>query len=310
MRNRRLAIIAGLGVVELWIVGLMLRSVAGGHDAGALITSAQIGSASPAPARDGGARTIETGSAPDVVIDDEGATLTVTALTGASVAVRNRSEHGWFDHHEAPLRIEKTSGGVQILRAPGDAGIMFGSPRRELDVVVPPQARLEVRNAGAMVVSGLRADAVLHSDDGSVRVRDNRGDLRVSTDNGRIELSDVEASYVEAGSDDGRITFDRVRADRVAVSTDNGRIEVQRSRLRGGKIQTDNGRVTLGLDPHSDVLISAKTESGKISAASPLIVTGSGEEDDAPATIRVGSGSGALDVASSDGSISIRSGGM
>jgi hypothetical protein len=314
MDNRRLAIVVGLGVVELWVVGLMIRSLCGrSHDAGYSLAPAHVSAAAAVGAASAGrtAKTIETGPAPHVVIDDDQATLTVSVRPGTAVDVTEQIQFsGWMRGSGRPVTIEKTSDGVSITQPDSEDFIAFGSVRRRLDVVVPPGARLDVANAGSIKVSGLRAEATLHSGDGSIVVSDQRGALDVKTDDGRIELHDVEAPSVAVGSDNGRVTFDGVRADRVAISTDNGRIDVVRSVLRNGKIQTDNGRIRLALDPNSDVTVSAHTSSGKVVAEAPLTVVSGGDDDDAPSTIRVGNGAGRLEVGSDDGSITVAAGGV
>ncbi len=303
MRNRRWAIIAGLGVVELWILGLIVRSIAGGHSAGVM-----PGAAMSAPQPAGAMRTFQVGAAPSVVIDDEDALVNVTVRSGTTVLVDERVAHGWS--HTQALSVEQTADGVRISQASGGLGLMFGSPARRLDVVVPPQARLEVVNAGSTTLTGLRADARVHSDDGSVTVTDHRGELVVTTDNGRIELHDVIAAAVEAATDNGRISLDRVRADKVSVRSDSGRVEVSDSLLRAGKISTDDGRVELGLQAQSDVTVNAQTASGRVSAQAPLtIATAAGDDAEAPRTIRVGDGAGSLEVHSDSGSIDVRSAG-
>lgn len=316
MRNRRFAIVAGLGVVEFWIIGLIIRSVGGGHETGFSPLTAHFASAAAAQSVPGGrtTKTLETGPAPHVVIDDDAATLRVSVRPGTSVAITEQTNAGgWPRGNTRPSTIEKTDDGVRIAQADrtSNAVVMsFGSVGRRLDVVVPPGALLDVQNAGPMTVSGLRADVTLHSDDGSIAVADIRGSVRVKTDNGRVELTDVEAPSIDVGSDNGHVAFDRVRADHVAVITDNGRIDVLRSLLRGGKIQTDSGRVRLALDPRSDVTVSATASAGKVIAQAPLTAVRAADDDDAPSTIRVGSGAGRLEVGSDDGSITVLAGGV
>lgn len=313
MDNRRWAIIAGLGIIELWILGLMMRSVHGSRDAGYAMPDARVGFASPAAAAGGGRteRTLETGPAPHVTIDDDDALLTVSVRSGTTVSVtEERRVRGWVrGGSDLPLSVQRTADGVSIQQ-PGDLIVAFGSVERKLNVVVPPGTDLDVQNAGTTTLAGLRADASLHSDNGSVSVSDHRGALTVKTDNGRIELHDIAGPSVDVSSDNGRVIFDGVRTDTVAVSTDNGRIEIGRSLLRGGKIQTDNGRIRLALDPTSDVTVTAHAASGKVIAEAPLQAVRTGDDDDAPSTIRVGSGTGRLEVGSDDGSITVLAGGV
>jgi hypothetical protein len=299
--NRRWAIVAGLGIVELWIIGMMIRSVGGGPE-----------SVLGVPAAGGRtAKTLETGSAPQVVVVSGEAALTVSARPGTTVSVAEvRASGGWMQGSVRPVRIDKTSAGVRIVEPDGASAVGLGVFRRRLDVVVPPDARLEVQNAGSIRVSGLLAAATLRTDNGSIIVTDGRGALDVKTDDGRIELRDVDAPGVDVGSENGRVVFDRVRADRVAVVTDDGRVDVSRSLLRGGKIQTDAGRIRLGLDPRSDVTVSVRSAAGKVSVEPPLTVVRAGDDDNGPATIRVGNGAGALAVGSDDGSITVLAGGV
>lgn len=313
MNNRRLAIVAGLGIVELWIVGLMIRSIGGGHDSGSSTGAPNVPFASAAqnvPARQV-SRTIEAGPAPHVFIDDQNATLRVSVRLGTTVSVNEEVDvHGWVHGTRRPIVVERTADGVQIVRGDGPLDVMMGSVERRLDVVVPPASRLEVKNAGATEVSGLRAGATLRSDDGSIVVNDQRGALDVHTDDGRVELHDVEAPSVQVDSDSGRVILDRVRTDRVDATTDDGRIEVMRSLLRGGRVETKSGRVNLTLDARSDVTVSARTASGKVIAHPPLTAAGGGDDGDSPATIRIGNGGGSLQVGSDDGSITIAVGGV
>jgi hypothetical protein len=319
MSNRRLAIVAGLGVVELWIVGLMIRSFSGSSAAELPAPAMHLSVVAPAgpdmassvgPRGGRIARSFQTGTAPHVVIDDDGATLGVTVRSGSTVDVSEQTQiAGWVQGANRPATIEKTSDGVRIVRDDPGPIVSMGLIHRRLDVVVPPQTRLEVQNAGSMTIAGLRADTTLHSDDGSILVRDTRGSVTVKTDDGRIELDDVAGPTIDVASGDGRITLDHVSAGGVTIASDDGRVDVSRSLFRGGKIQTGNGRIELALDAKSDVTVNAHTSSGKVTAQAPLTAVRSGggddDDDDAPSTIRVGSGAGRLDVGSDDGSITV-----
>jgi hypothetical protein len=313
MNNRRLAIVVGLGIVEVWIVGLMIRSLGGVGREADFSRPAAHPYAAEAVAAGGGrtVKTVETGPAPHVVVDDDGAALNISVHPGTTVDVLEEGRiSGWVHGTLQPPSVVKTSDGVSITQPDGGPAVTFGLVRRRLDVVVPPAARVDVRAAASIAASGLRADATLRSEDGSIVLSDQRASVRLKTDNGRIELHDVEAPSVEASSDNGRLVLDRVRADRVAIVTDNGRIDVSRSLLRGGKIQTDSGRVRLQLDPRSDVTVTARAASGKIVADPPLTITNAGDDSDAPASIRVGNGAGRLEVGSDDGSITVLVGGV
>ncbi len=306
MPNRRLAVVAALAVVEVWIVGLMFRSIHSGPHA----ASAASGPAFPASAQAAGGplgQTLETGPAPHVVVDDESAAVNVSVRPGTTVSVTQQIRtRGWTHISDRRATIEKTADGVEIDAPAGMT--MFGSFERRLDVIVPPGARLDVQNAGSIEVAGLRREATVNSDDGRIVVRDHVGALTVKSDGGRIELIDVRGPSIDVTSDDGRIVCDRVRADAVALSTDNGSIDVSRSLLGSGKIKTDNGRIRLGLDPQSNVTVAARVAAGSVTAEAPLVALPGA--DDAPSLVRIGNGAGRLDVGSDNGSISIQMGGV
>jgi hypothetical protein len=313
MNNRRLTLVAGLGVVELWIVGMMIHSVGGGRESDfPARPPAPFAAGAGAAAAMGGqaAKTFDTGTAPHVVITDDEASVAISVRPGTTVEVReDRGLGGWVHGTVPPLSIEKTTDGLNISQPDGGVIAAFGSIRRRLDVVVPPAARIDVKAAASIAASGLRSAATLNSDNGAIILSDQRGAVTLKTDNGRIELRDVEAPSVEIGSDNGRVIFDRVRAGRVAVATEDGRIDVRQSLLSGGKIQTDSGRIRLRLDPKSNVTVSAHASSGRVVAEPPLVVVGAGDDPDTPATIRVGTGAGRLDVGSDEGSITVSAGG-
>jgi hypothetical protein len=302
MINRRLAIVAALSVVELWVLALMIHSVGPKGEPDLPALRVRNGFPATAPAA-GPPWAIETGSEPHVVVEVEDASLDVNARPGTTVEIAEPT-HWRVDRAHRPLTFEKTSDGVRIAQSAG-ISLIRRSDERRLDVVVPPGTRLDVRKAGTMHVAGLRTDLVLHTDIGSIVVTDQRGGVvHLTTENGRVELHGVEAPSVDIGSEDGRIVFDRVRADRVAISAGAGRIDIASSVLRGGKLQSGNGRIRLAIDPTSNVTVSARATAGKVTVVPPLMAVRSGD-DAAPAAIRVGNGSGRLDVDSADGSITV-----
>jgi len=165
MENRRLAAIAALSIVELWILGLMVRSVSGGGSHESNFASAET----RGPTSGGFERTIATGPAPHVVIDDDDAVLGVSVRSGSTVSVSERLRtSGWGMHGFRQLSmVAKTADGVAVS-GPDGAIVVAGSVDRRLDVVVPPGTTLEVKNAGSMTVAGLHGEATLHSDDGTI----------------------------------------------------------------------------------------------------------------------------------------------
>jgi len=259
-------------------------------------------------------KSFETGPAPHVYIDDASAALTVTVKPGSRVSVSEQSSSsGWMHREDSSFSVTPVSDGLRIVRTTTSSTmVMFGSFRRTLDVTLPPGARLEVANAGNTEIAGLRESADIHTDNGHVIVSDHRGKLVATSDNGRIELHDVDGPSVTATSDNGRIILAGVRAGTLSVEADNGRIEGSGVSTGGGKIATNNGLINLGLAQGNDIIVTAHASSGKVRAETPLAfepAAGDADDDDQPRTLRLGNGMGKLEVSSDNGSITISLGG-
>jgi DUF4097 and DUF4098 domain-containing protein YvlB len=169
-------------------------------------------------------------------------------------------------------------------------------------VTVPPQARIVVEQAGAIVASGLRAAASFDSPNGGITVSDFHGELTVASADGHIEVSDADCPVLRASSSNGRVVLHRVNAARLEASSSNGR--------RDGSISSSNGRVSLGFASGSDTTVSASAANGEIRVrglAGIATATAVDDGDDTSSrTVRIGAGAGRLDVHASNGSIDLR----
>lgn len=89
--------------------------------------------------------------------------------------------------------------------------------------------------------------------------------VEAKTDNGRVELEAVEAEEVFAESDNGRIDLKCVKGD-IRSTTDNGRITLQTTHLNQNiDLKTDNGSILVESENEpTNTSIHAKTSHGKI----------------------------------------------
>lgn len=301
-----------LSVVELAIVGAMFHAIGFSHGSSHEFRPHFGSPAFAANAHEDFNKTFEINATPSVYIDDSEAAVTVSVKPGSAVSVREQSAHsGWIRGEDTTLDVAQDDKGVRIVRAEKmPTLVMFGSLHRTLDVVVPPGAHVQVANAGNISLTGLRENATLRSENGSIKVYDHHATIVATSSNGRIELHDVSGPSVTASSDNGRIVLDKVQADALFVHADNGRITGSSVTTRGGTVQANNGRITLGLAQDSDVTVTAQASSGHVVAKAPLAFepqTTTGDEDDngQPRTVRVGNGTGKLQVSSDNGSITI-----
>jgi hypothetical protein len=293
----RYQLVLALIVVELAIVSGMVISIRGdGFARSAPATAAMTGSV-PHLIEDGPHQIFATGMRPGLTVDIGYADLTIVTHDEPQVDVS--VSHGMdlgFMRNKSLITARKDGANVRIAKF-GDSGFSMGDDRM-VTVLVPPDTPVTVINAGVIRATGLRAEASFNSvGNGSITIEDyNAPDLHVSSSNGRIVLHQIVAARLDA-------------------SSSNGRVEGTDLQVRDGNVESSNGRVTLAFAPGTDTLVTARTSNGRIrlsgiAAAATTAKRKSSDDDDddddeSSQTVRIGSGSGRLDVHSSNGNIDL-----
>ncbi len=193
---------------------------------------------------------------------------------------------------------------MRITAGDGDVRFMMGCLKRSVRVTVPADARVEILTAGRIDAAGLRTKLVAHSPDGSVHVRDHRGDLDVSTSSGRIELVDVQGSDIAANTHEGRLYFTRVGAERIDAHSNYGRIYAVDLRVKNGALNTHSGRISASFTGDSDATVNVSAGDAKVTV-SGLPAT---QTADDKSTVRLGAGNGHFEVSTDDGAVNISQG--
>jgi hypothetical protein len=300
----RSTLIGALVVVELAIVGMAAKAVAGGPPDGAftfglplfnghLVESARLN------------RTFALGSAPHVVIDVHDVHVIVETADVPTVhAVETVDKAGYLSGTVPEMTAQQTADGVRI-RTSGDSNVVaFGSFEREVRITVPPAAVVEVASAERVDASGLRAKLVAHIVEGPIYVSDHRGDLDLSCSDGRIVLNDVQGADIAANTRDGRLLFRRVAAERLDATSNDGRIEAVDIHAVDGALTTHDGRVNVSFTGDSDATVNVRTSDGNVHVHG-LSTT---DDSDTSSVVHLGSGRGHFEVATNDGSINITRG--
>lgn len=104
------------------------------------------------------------------------------------------------------------------------------------------------------------------SDNGRISVEDIEAeDVRLETENGQILVVHVKASTVNAKTDNGKVVFDQVEGE-IKGTSDNGRISLATKKLdQPIELITDNGRIEIKTEAEpTNATIEAKTDNGKI----------------------------------------------
>jgi hypothetical protein len=298
----RSVVIGALVVVELAIVGEAVRTFSG---AGPFKGNVAWASEAPAAPLD---RTFSAGEAPHVVIDVGSVDVEVRTASAADVhVVETMHGAGFFGDRLVPVTTRQTADGVRIAQAPGgDVHFVLGMLERSVRLTVPSGARIEVLSAGDVTAEGLRAPLSAHSDNGAIRVRDHRGDLALTTANGRIELHDVQGRTLAMTSHNGRIVLDRVGAERLDAGTGNGRVEATALRVVDGTVVSSHGPVRLALAENSDATVTAHTANGRVHVRD--LQADDDETSSSERVVRLGGGRGRFDVTAANGSITLSEG--
>lgn len=305
MRDSRTGIVLVLTAVEVLILGLIINALGlrGGFSAQAAGLHSISFTAKPVAPMD-------LGRTPHVVVSDPDSHVTVSASSDGLVHVTDLTEvrGAVFSSKQiAQLNVEKTgSDSVNVSRpAGGPTGVFsLGIFSQHIEVQVPPQARVEVTAASGSDASDLSAGVTIHSLDGRITLNRVTGPVDVKSNDGSIHLSDIDAPTVKAISGDGRIVLNSVKAGTIEAQTADGRILADSLRVGGGKLETQDGPVRIDLrDP--DLTLAAHTADGHIRFNGTT--QSHDDSDTSSGTFRLGNGSGALDVSTRDGSITITS---
>jgi hypothetical protein len=297
----RQTLIAVLIGIEVALVAGMIASVrGGGYPSWSSIAGATAEGVPPS-------WTFSVGPAPAVTIDIGHADLTIETRPGVQVGVA--IVPGTEINSSGAIAARNDGGTIRITAARRDVSSMYVD-ERNVHVTVPPQARIVVEQAGAIVASGLRAAASFDSPNGGITVSDFHGELTVASADGHIEVSDADCPVLRASSSNGRVVLHRVNAARLEASSSNGRVEATGLAVRDGSISSSNGRVSLGFASGSDTTVSASAANGEIRVrglAGIATATAVDDGDDTSSrTVRIGAGAGRLDVHASNGSIDLR----
>lgn len=289
-------IIAALLALELAIVGEAVVALHADQPAppSAQRTDAQT-AFGPHLIEGGPHQVFDAGSHPMLTVDIGNADLTILTSKAPQidVSVSASTAYGAF-RAKAPITAREDRETIRI--ATTERHRWSVGDNRMVTVVVPPQTVVTVVNAGDIRANGLRAEASFNS-----------------VGAGSVTVEDYDAPALHLASSNGRISMHQIVAARVDATSANGRVEGTALQVRDGSVES-NGPVTLGFAAGADSLVTAATDNGRVSlsgfTAAASAATGrkspqSGADDVSSQTVRVGTGSGHLDVHSSDGNINL-----
>ena len=250
-------------------------------------------------------KTFAAGPTPHVVIDVDNAKVFVQAGSDREVRVTGTMRvSGRTSGSKPSLSAVQTADGVRVSAESGLVHVRHGRLEREVRLIVPAGAEIEVASSGPLQAGGLRGKLVAHIDDGSVRIVNQRGDVDVTTASGDIELLDVQSTSIVARTDDGALRFTSSGADRIDAHTASGAITAVGLRAVDGAVATDDGHVVVTFAPETDANVTLHTDDGSIAGAGAGDTSQSAESR----TVRLGSARGSFAVSTASGSITVSQG--
>jgi hypothetical protein len=301
----RSTLIGALVVVELAIIGMCAKAVAGGPASGSLGFSVPGFGGHLVESATTLNRTFALGTTPQVVVDVHDVHVIVETGNVPTVhVVETVDKSGYLTGTIPEMTAQQTEDGVRVSTS-GDSDVTaLGSFNRELRITVPPAARVEIATAERIDANGLRNKLVAHIVEGPIYISNHRGDLDLSCSEGRIVLNDVQGGQIAANTRDGRLLFTRVAADRLDASSNDGRIAAVDLHVVDGALTTRDGHVNVSFAPDSDATIDVRTGDGKVHV-SGLDTT---NDDRSSTVVHLGTGRGHFEVSTGDGPITLTRG--
>jgi DUF4097 and DUF4098 domain-containing protein YvlB len=222
----------------------------------------------------------------------------------------------------------------------GDAGPRMNEVSVDYTIAVPPDTELHCRTgSGGVEARGIQGPATLTSGSGDIFASAMGSDVQVATGSGDLQLGDIQGQLqVTTGS--GDIQVNRVKgearlrtgsgdisvtqpASSVEASSGSGDIEVKgatadlRLHSSSGQITVDgnpspsnywdfhtsSGDVSLHVPSDASFRLYARSNSGDIDAAIPVVMEGTADKHELRA--RIGDGKARVDIETSSGKIAL-----
>jgi hypothetical protein len=303
MDSRRATVLAALAAVELVILGLIFASLRGfAHHGSVALASTSTGSGLPPDVH----TTIATSRAPSVVIRDDDAHIHISTAAAPQVRVDETTTSDGYVRGVTPLNVEHREFNAIYI---GRHELYHGSMHRDIAIVVPVGATIEVDDCASLSMSGLSGSATIRcSGDQAVEISDQRGDLVVRNDDGRVSIAHMSAGRLEVDNSDGSIEISDLRTEFLTLKTGDGRISATGLVAGNGSVQSGDGNVALTFAPSANLTVGVKTGDGKLTAVSPLQIVQIGDSD-GERQVRFGAGDGRLDIKTDDGGVTLAGGG-
>lgn len=241
-------------------------------------------------------RRFETTAAPNLMLATFDGSIEVDTWDRTEVLVEIEKRGSDHDDVES-IRVEmsQTGNDVDVTirdRAAGDTDLPFRNRRSaSIRVTLPREGRVHAR-----------------SGDGSIKVRDLKGEVSLQTGDGSIRVEEVDGS-VDAQSGDGSIRVDGALT-RVRARSGDGSIVVSAAAGSAASedwtIVTGDGSVTLEVPDPFDAELDAATGDGRVTLHGASDSSDDRQTSRRNLRARLGRGGRSVRIHTGDGSITVR----
>lgn len=146
-------------------------------------------------------------------------------------------------------------------------------------------------------------DLEIRGEDGDVRIHDWSGRVTIQTEDGAVDLQDVDSPSLQIRMEDGNLRLTRARVPEIEVRSEDGDLDLEllRQDSLDCRIRGEDGRVRVRLEAGSSIRFSVSTDEGEIRVDHPEAA----DVSRGPGGVsgRIGGGTGRLEVATNDGAV-------
>lgn len=203
---------------------------------------------------------------------------------------------------EAELHATTGSGDLEVNGVQGPANFTSGSGAISAsNIAGDVQA---VAGSGAIELSHIQGQVQVTAGSGDITLSAVHGETRLHTGSGDLEINNP-GDALEASTGSGDVTINGASAD-IRLRTSSGSVTVDGNPGDSNywDIHTSSGDVVLQVPATASFRLYARSSSGDIDAAIPVVMEGTTSKHELRA--RIGDGKGRVEVQSSSGSISLK----
>lgn len=214
-------------------------------------------------------QTVQVGLAPLVVVDTFNGRITVNSGSETQVDVRVSSRGSGTDEADAErdlarVGVEVTQVGdrVTITARRLDDPVALGDSGADVELVVPPATRLQLRTSnGRVEAANVDGSILARTSNGAITTRGGR-DLDLDTSNGPVSVNNPQGRVV-ARTSNGSLDINAARDTHVTAETSNAPLTFSGSLGPGEHVfRTSNAKLSLTLPGDASFTIEGSTSNG------------------------------------------------